>query len=67
MEVNYRQKRLTEEEKIRIVTDYNAGMKIPDIMQRYGVSSVMTIYRTLKTMANRKVAEEIITEFSPEA
>lgn len=61
MEVNYRQKKLSIEDKINIVTDYNAGMKMKDIAARYKVS-VNTIYRTLRTMVKKAQEPEIQTE-----
>lgn len=52
MEIRYRQKNLTMDEKVRIVTDYNAGMSLADIMKRYEISQ-NTIYRTLRSMAKK--------------
>ena len=53
VEIRYRQKNLTEEEKMRIVTDYNAGMKMRDICNFYAVSRV-TVYRVLRTIVKEK-------------
>ncbi len=57
MEIRYRRKNLTPEEKVRIATDYNAGMPTRDICNRYSVSR-MTIYRTLKAMAKKEEDEQ---------
>ena len=47
MKVEYRNKRLPINEQIYLVTDYNAGIKIKDLMEKYGVSKG-TIYNILK-------------------
>lgn len=61
MEVNYRQKKLSDKDKIGIVNDYNTGMKIADIVARYGVSA-NTVYRTLRAMVKKAKEVEIQTE-----
>lgn len=53
MEIKYRQKNLTSEEKVQIVTDYNAGIPVSEICKRYEISH-MTVYRTLKTMVEKE-------------
>ena len=54
MEINYRQKRLTMLEKMRIATDYNANMPIEDIMQKYAIRSRTTVYNALNAVVKRK-------------
>lgn len=49
MTVQYRQKNLTSEQKAQITTDYNAGMPVSEICERYKISH-MTVYRALKTI-----------------
>lgn len=58
MEIKYRRrKNLTVEEKVAIVTDYNADMSIADIKARYSVDRD-TIYRILRTMAKSEGKKE---------
>lgn len=38
------------EDKLRILTDYNGGMPIVDILERYGIKSKATLYRILKAV-----------------
>lgn len=52
MQINYRRKYLTTEEQISLTNDYNSGMDIEDIINKYKISKA-TIYRTLK----RKIEE----------
>lgn len=54
MEINMRYKRLTEEDRVKIVNDYNARMPIKDIMSKYKVAR-RTIYRTLKMMGQKNI------------
>lgn len=62
MEINYRiRNKLSDEDKLRLVTDYNAGMKLADLVARYEVST-NTIYRILKAMAKKVQKPEIQTE-----
>jgi transposase len=50
-----RQRRLTMEEKVAIVTDYRAGIPTPDIMKKHNVSRT-TIYRALHTVVQKEGA-----------
>lgn len=50
MEPN-RQKKISQETKARIVTDYLAKVPITEIRKRYGISSNSTIYRILRQTA----------------
>lgn len=50
MEIKRRQKRLTPEEKLRVVTDYNGGIAMPIIMVKYGIKSRKTIYNILNSV-----------------
>lgn len=54
MEINRRARRLTPEEKVSIVEDYNIGMPILDIMTKNDIS-LSTVYRVLKAMEKKEV------------
>ena len=47
MEITYRRKRLTPEQKVQLVSDYIAGIAIQTLLDRFGVSKA-TLYRILK-------------------
>lgn len=54
MEIKYRNKRITLEERVEIVKDYNKGLPIAKIMEKYS-TSMATIYRVLGAMAKKEV------------
>ena len=47
MKIEYRRKRLTPEQKVQLVSDYNAGIAISNLLDRFGISKA-TLYRILK-------------------
>lgn len=47
MKINFRQPRLTEDEHLAIVNDYNAGMKVDEILKKHNIGK-MRLYRLLK-------------------
>jgi uncharacterized protein YjcR len=51
MKLEYRNKPLTKDQKVKLVTDYAANMKVKDIMAKYDISRT-TIYNILKTVIN---------------
>ncbi len=51
MEIKWRAKNVDKETALRIVTDYNAGMKIRLICERYAITKT-TLYAVLKRIAN---------------
>ena len=51
MKLEYRNKPLTQDQKVKLVTDYASGMPIKDMMTKYGVSR-QTIYNILKKVIN---------------
>ncbi len=57
MKVKYRLKRLSVEEKVQIVTSYNGGMPIADIMKKFEISKA-TLYRTLSTAVDSVQGEQ---------
>ena len=58
MKIEYRNKQLPINEVIYLVTDYNSGMKVKDIMKKYDVSRT-TIYNLLK----RQVTKEELVDY----
>ena len=48
------------EQKVSLVTDYNAGMALNDIMEKYAISRG-TLYKVLKTLA-KKAEEDVKLE-----
>lgn len=50
--INYRVTPLNIEQEVAIVTDYNAGMPIAEIMEKHEISK-MTLYRVLKRVVKR--------------
>ena len=62
MKVEYRNKRLPINEQIYLATDYMAGLKIKDLMVKYGVSKG-TIYNILKKQVTK---EEVIGYYKGE-
>ena len=45
MEIKYRRTYLTMKEQVSVATDYNAGMPVKDIMNKYNVNSLILIRR----------------------
>ncbi len=50
MKIQYRKKRLTTAERVKIATDYNAGILVKDIAAKYGITPE-AVYYTLKKLA----------------
>uniref|UniRef100_A0A6M3J303 Putative DNA binding, helix-turn-helix domain containing protein n=1 Tax=viral metagenome TaxID=1070528 RepID=A0A6M3J303_9ZZZZ len=47
MEVKFRNKRLSITDQVSVVTDYNGGMSVKDILEKYKISRG-TLYNILK-------------------
>ena len=45
--INYRKKRLTPEQKVQLVSDYNAGLPILTLTERFSIHRT-TLYRILR-------------------
>jgi Mor family transcriptional regulator len=45
--IKYRRRKVTPDIELRLITDYNSGMPVKDIMERYKISRD-TIYRILR-------------------
>lgn len=52
-DIKYRQRNLTPEQKVAIVTDYNAHMLVVDIIARHHIGR-STLYRVLKDMVQKE-------------